>query len=149
MSDRPSAERTPEQCVWDAVQTWLEYADEDLDCAHSALQQARPSLRGAAFHSQQAAEKFVKCFLVRHQVEFDRTHDIGKLLEDVRLVSDDLAGSLQLASQLTQFAVAGRYPGGTRPASTEAAEPPIGTAERVWTLVRQARADYLQSGRPE
>jgi len=33
-----------------------------------------------AFHAQQAVEKFIKAYLVKNQIEFRKTHDIGKLI---------------------------------------------------------------------
>lgn len=149
MSDRSSTERTREQCVWDTAQEWLEAADDDLACATAVLEMSPPSLRAAAFHSQQAAEKLVKCFLVRHQVEFSRTHDIGDLLESVRSVNPDLAESLWPARHLTQWAVAGRYPGGPEPADEQAVAELIATAHSVRECVREALRAYLDQGRPE
>ena len=149
MSDRPSAERTREQCVWDTTQEWLASANDDLACATAVLELSPPSLQAAAFHSRQAAEKLVKRFPVRHQVEFDRTHDIADLVEDMRSVSTDLAENLQPAIYLTQWAVARRYPGGPEPADEQAVAELIATAQSVTEIVREALREYLDQGRPE
>lgn len=49
----------------------------------------------AAFHCQQAAEKYLKAFLTWHGVEFPKTHDIGVLLDLVETVAPELATSLR------------------------------------------------------
>jgi HEPN domain-containing protein len=44
-----------------------------------------------AFHCQQAVEKYLKALLVRRQVEFQKTHDIAKLLDRVATVNANIA----------------------------------------------------------
>jgi HEPN domain-containing protein len=92
------------------VEQWLDKAAADLDAAEQL------SIRGGrfreivAFHCQQAAEKYLKALLVRRQVEFPKTHDIGKLLDLVATVDAGIAGSLRDADALTPFGVEARYP---------------------------------------
>jgi hypothetical protein len=40
-----------------------------------------PSYRLVSFHAQQAAEKSPKALLIRHQVDFGKTHNLGELLQ--------------------------------------------------------------------
>ena len=63
-----------------------------------------------AFHCQQAVEKYLKALLVRHQIEFPKTHDIAKLLDRVATVNANMAESLRDADVLTPFGVDVRYP---------------------------------------
>jgi len=65
----------------------------------------------SGFHSQQAAEKYLKALLVRHQVNFAKTHDIEKLLKILQLVEPGVAETLIDAKWLTPFGVEIRYPG--------------------------------------
>jgi HEPN domain-containing protein len=60
-------------------------------------------------------EKYLKAFLVRHQIDFPKTHDIGKLLAgvaaiDLPQVLSSLATALREADTLTPFGVEVRYP---------------------------------------
>jgi hypothetical protein len=48
--------------------------------------------------------------LVRHQVEFPKTHDIAKLLNRVATVNPKIAEALGDADLLTPFGVEMRYP---------------------------------------
>ena len=68
-----------------------------------------PSLRGAAYHCQQAAEKLVKAVLVGAGIAFPKTHDIAAL---VGLLPEDhrLKKALEALGKLTPYGVAYRYP---------------------------------------
>ena len=64
-----------------------------------------------AFHCQQAVEKYLKALLVRHGIEFARTHDIRKLLALIAGIHPEIAILLRDADLLTPFGVELRYPG--------------------------------------
>ena len=95
------------------LRQWIDKADADLEVARRLAAEAAGNLRIreiVGFHCQQAAEKYLKAFLTRCQIEFPKTHDIKLLLE---LAGDPLAGSLSDAKWLTPFGVEIRYPGDT------------------------------------
>jgi HEPN domain-containing protein len=69
-------QRTREQVIWDFVQDWLRKAEGDLRAMERLLEMEQEDYFTAAFHAQQAAEKFLKAFLVRYQIAFPKTHDI-------------------------------------------------------------------------
>lgn len=60
----------------DEALEWVEYAEEDLILAKSALRRSKPLTIGSCFHSQQCAEKYFKAMLISHDVEFPKTHDL-------------------------------------------------------------------------
>jgi HEPN domain-containing protein len=95
------------------LRQWIDKADADLEVARRLAAEAAGNLRIreiVGFHCQQAAEKYLKAFLTRCQIEFPKTHDIKLLLE---LAGDPLADSLSDAKWLTPFGVEIRYPGDT------------------------------------
>ena len=55
-------------------------------------------------------EKYLKALLVRHQVDFSKTHDLGKLLGSVAAIDPVIAAELQEADLLTPYGVEVRYP---------------------------------------
>src|SRR5919109_600896 len=93
--------RTPEQVKWDFVQQWLDRARKDLAASEVLLKGGLEDYENVGFHAQQAAEKFIKAFLVRHQVEFPKTHNIVVLTQLVASVDAKLAKSLTEADALT------------------------------------------------
>ncbi|PKO22286.1 MAG: hypothetical protein CVU38_10255 [Chloroflexi bacterium HGW-Chloroflexi-1] len=61
------------------VQSWLTKAQRDLASARVLAAHDKPLLDTAVYHCQQAAEKAVKGFLVFHDCEFEKIHDIETL----------------------------------------------------------------------
>ncbi|MGD0090275.1 MAG: HEPN domain-containing protein [Planctomycetota bacterium] len=64
----------------EVAQQWLVKAAHDLGTARKAAADPDPYLDAAVFHCQQAAERAVKGFLLFHDVEFKKTHDMGELV---------------------------------------------------------------------
>ncbi len=61
----------PDQDHINRVLLWMSYADEDLDLANYAMKM--PGIRSyrlIAFHAQQCAEKYLKAYLVYHDIDF-------------------------------------------------------------------------------
>lgn len=82
----------------------------NLAVAEQLLSDAVPYFGSIGFHAQQAAEKFLKAFLVWHQIEFPKTHDLSQLLQFVALREKSLSASLQGILILTDYGVDTRYP---------------------------------------
>jgi hypothetical protein len=62
------------------VQAWLTKARRDLTSAHVLAAQVEPLLDTAVYHCQQAGEKAVKAFLTFNDCEFERIHDVERLV---------------------------------------------------------------------
>lgn len=103
--------RSHEQVVWDFVQQWLKKAESDLKTAKILLDTEVDDYFPRAFHSQQAAEKFLKAYLVCHQVEFRKTHDLDELLNLADSTDTSLRHEIGSCGWLTPYGVEFRYPG--------------------------------------
>ena len=99
--------------------------------------QSPPLLYPSCFHSQQAAEKYLKACLAWWQVDFPKTHSIRELLNHVRTINAELAAKLLPAAALTPYGVDVRYPGDT-PQPTQA------EAEEALTLASSVEAAVLE-----
>ncbi len=126
---------------------WLAKADEDSAAARIILGGALSSWDTSSFHSQQATEKALKALLVRHQINFRKSHDIAELLQLAEPCAAGISAALAAAQILTTYAVDTRYPGSEPVSKTEAARH-ADLADRVLTYVRQHLATYLAAGRP-
>jgi len=93
------------------VEKWLEKAEEDFGLAEHLLAEKTPYLEAVGFHCQQAAEKYLKAFLVFHQIPFPKTHDLDELLELIANPAQILADSLREIIVLSKYSVEIRYPG--------------------------------------
>ena len=67
----------PRDVVLKRVRKWIQFADEDLRLAEHALKLSSGCpYRLIAYHAQQCAEKYIKSFLVFHEIEFPYTHNL-------------------------------------------------------------------------
>ncbi len=113
------------------VKQWLAKAEEDFAVAEYLLAAKTGFWGTIGFHAQQAAEKFFKAFLVEHQIEFPKTHDLVQLLELRALVNKPLAISLESTVELNSYGVETRYPGDVPYLSIEDAENALNLALQV------------------
>lgn len=94
----------------DLVRGWLEKARRDLVTAQNGLSASEFFTDVVCFHAQQAAEKYLKAYLVWHEIEFPRTHALEDL---VLLAAERESAFLGLKDRvlvLTPYAVETRYP---------------------------------------
>jgi HEPN domain-containing protein len=90
---------------------WVEYAEEDLIMAKSALRRSKPLPTSSCFHSQQCAEKYLKAILLSQDIEFPKTHDLlilNTLCADGGIFTGFTKEDL---GRLSGYAVHTRYPG--------------------------------------
>lgn len=139
--------RSRDQVIWDFVQEWLGKAEGDLRAAEHLLTLPQQDYFTAAFHAQQAAEKFLKAFLVRHQIALPKTHRIQDLLELAAKAERRLKTELGSAAMLTPFGIEFRYPG-EEIADARAARDALRQANRVRDAILQQLQGYLDPGRP-
>ncbi len=114
---------------------WLHKANQDIAAAGALLSQEPPLLYPSCFHSQQAAEKYLKAYLTRRQVEFPKTHSIREILNLVKTVDEELAMELLSATALTPYGVEVRYPGDIPEPSHEETEDAISLPKKVRNAV--------------
>lgn len=92
------------------VKRWLNKARQDMELVEYLVSQGAGHFNAVAFHSQQAAEKYLKALLVYHQVEFPKTHNLGKLLDFLRGPDAPLAESLRGITVMNPYGVDVCYP---------------------------------------
>lgn len=93
----------------DIPQRWVWKADRDFLLATQVSQSFSDM---AAFHYQQAAEKYLKAFLAFHRVSLKKTHNIGTLAlmaSQIDPAFSQLAGVADVDA-ITEFATVFRYP---------------------------------------
>ncbi|MCF8346928.1 MAG: HEPN domain-containing protein [Bacteroidales bacterium] len=91
------------------IRNWIFRAREDLSVIES-LEKAGLEFYTSTicFHSQQAVEKYLKAFLIFHDIDFPKTHDVDYLLLQCKKIDKEKFG-IDLKS-LTEFGVSVRYP---------------------------------------
>lgn len=91
---------------------WALKAEEDFQAALVlARSRKKPLLNSVCFHSQQAAEKYLKSYLTLKSIRFTKTHDLI-LLKNLCVKHDgDFEFLSDLVVALNPYAVEFRYPG--------------------------------------
>ena len=135
--------RPREDVKRELVQQWAAKADADMKAAHVLMRQESGLLGIVGFHCQQAAEKYIKAFLVAHGVKFPKTHDLQLLSELAGKTEAALADALQESFILSDYGVEVRYPADIPDLSVEEAQEAVRLAESVRELISAALADVL------
>ena len=99
----------------------------------------------AIFHCQQAAEKAVKGFLVLHDKEFPKTHDIRMLVQLAKSVNFEFGRYEDAADLLTPYATEFRYPGDVMEPTNEEMEEGVKHAEKMVNFVISLLPDEIRN----
>lgn len=91
------------------LRQWLVKGDNDLKTAEYGLKADEPITDTICFHCQQAAEKYLKMYLVSKNEEPFKPHNISLLVAKCSDYDSDFA-QLQRFDFLTSYAVSLRYP---------------------------------------
>lgn len=135
--------RSREEVIRDFVQQWRNKAEADLLAAEILVAGEMYDYFTCAFHCQQATEKFLKAYLVRHQIEFRKTHDLGQLLELASQAEPVLQEELASCKWLTPFGVEFRYPGEYPGVDQTTAQNALAEAKRVGQVIMEHLEPYL------
>lgn len=87
---------------------WFEKARKDLRRVEVLL--ADDDVEGAGFHLQQAAEKYLKGYLLGKGWPFKRIHDLEVLLNEAITHDDRFQNYLDVCIMVREFYVEERYP---------------------------------------
>src|SRR5574340_828206 len=119
------------------VLQWINIAERDLIVAEQGLKNDPVITEIVCFHCQQAAEKYLKAFLVKHQIEFLKTHSIMTLINLCSKVDSSFKDKLSHADVLTDYAVEIRYP-------DEWYEPTMEEAKEAYELALEVKKFVLE-----
>lgn len=93
------------------VKEWFSKGDKDIKDAEFLFKHNR-ALETISFHIQQAAEKYLKGFLISKGKELEMIHDLVKLLQDAIRIDSDFEQFKDIVKKVTNFYFESRYPVG-------------------------------------
>lgn len=94
----------------ESVTHWCLKAENDLKNACHEVEHEDPALDTVCFHAQQAAEKYLKVFLLFHDCEIPKTHVLMRLIRNCIDIDNSFRELLeQEIDMLTDYAVDLRY----------------------------------------
>jgi HEPN domain-containing protein len=115
-----------------AARRWFLKAANDLYTAETMLRDAFPTPDTICFHAQQCMERLLKGILTVQGQDIEFTHDLPHLVTMCAQVDERFMGWMDVARELTDYAVEVRYPDVWR-------EIPLDEAMRAAQLARQFR----------
>jgi len=89
---------------------WFKKAENDLLVIKNNIAAQEVPIDACCFHAQQAAEKYLKAYLVSKQINFPKTHDLQALLELCISINFSFSQITESAIKLSDYAIAPRYP---------------------------------------
>ena len=118
------------------IKSWLKKAEKDLLTAKHELSFADSVTESVCFHCQQAAEKYLKAYLVFLDVPFTKTHEIGELITKCEKRDREISALKEEADKLTDYAIEIRYP-------EEWIEPALEEAKEAFEMAKEIREFVL------
>lgn len=89
---------------------WFKKAEDDLFVIKHILTLKDAPANICCFHSQQAAEKYLKAYLIGKNIVFPKTHDLELLVKLAIRVNPVFNDILANAISLINYAIVPRYP---------------------------------------
>ena len=119
----------------DLINGWLDKANKDLLSAEHELSMPDAVIETICFHCQQAAEKYLKAYLVFLDIPFEKTHEIGELITKCEEKDKEISALKEEADELTDYAVEVRYPDELVVPTLEEAKEALEIAKKVKEFV--------------
>jgi HEPN domain-containing protein len=114
---------------------WVDKAEKDLFTARREQRVRKASNDDAVcFHSQQAAEKYLKAMLQEMNLPIPRVHSLAELLALVAKKDPDLLILQPYTNIMEGYAIQFRYPGFT--ADKDEAKAALKAADRVCSIIK-------------
>ena len=89
---------------------WFRKAESDLLVIKNNMASDEIPIDACCFHAQQAAEKYLKAYLVSKQINFPKTHDLQSFNTFCLAINASFNQITEPAIKLSDYAIAPRYP---------------------------------------
>ncbi len=89
---------------------WYRFAAMDLSSAKYLLNMKPSPVEIICYHCQQSAEKFLKGFLVLHDINPPKIHDLDELCKLCIEIEIEFQDIIDQCSDLTAYGIQPRYP---------------------------------------
>jgi len=91
------------------IDEWIKKADEDYEFAVSVIEESSFYAQ-ICFHFHQAAEKYLKSYIIAYDLEFKKIHDLSMLLKLCLTKKPNLKILMDDCKFLNRFYIDTRYP---------------------------------------
>jgi HEPN domain-containing protein len=128
------------------LRQWIEIADHDFAVAQHLAENMHPApYEIICFHCQQTIEKYLKWFLVLHDIEPPKIHDLEELEKLCETIAPQFSTVYEKCSYLTEYGVQSRYPSEMR-LEKEDMDRALIYAELIREFIRAKVPDQFKNG---
>ncbi|MDO8618383.1 MAG: HEPN domain-containing protein [Candidatus Daviesbacteria bacterium] len=118
------------------VEGWINKANEDLLYAKASVDEKLEFYAQICFHLHQAAEKFLKSYIVAKELNFQKIHDLTRLLQICAKDDTDFNSLNDLVIELNPYYIEARYPEFIISVDKSQTEKALKTAEQIAGFVK-------------
>ncbi len=119
------------------VASWIEKADEDLKFANVSLKEGLEFYPQICFLLQQAVEKYLKSYIIANELDFQKIHDLGRLVKICGEKDNEFNRYFDKLADLNTYYIETRYPDFEVMVSKLQAENALGVAEEIANFVKE------------
>lgn len=119
------------------ISGWMEKANEDLEYARISLKEGLEFYPQICFHLHQAVEKYLKAYIIAHELGFQRIHDLGQLIQICSHKDEAFNQYHDKILELNPFYIETRYPDFMAEVNKSQTENALKIAEQIADFVKQ------------
>lgn len=120
------------------IRNWIQKAENDFKIGKDEMATHEPASDMVCFHMQQCSEKYLKAFLIFHDKEHSRSHNLEALLNLCSRIDQDFQELAEMGvNKLTRYATSLRYGEEFYSPSLAEVNQAIELAEKVRGFVRK------------
>ena len=123
------------------INGWIEKADEDLKYAKVSLEENLEFYPQICFLLHQAVEKYLKAYIIASELDFQKTHDLGRLVKICGQKDNEFNQYFDKITDLNTYYIETRYPDFEVLVNKSQAEKALSLAEQISTFVKQKIAE--------
>ena len=122
---------------FEIIKEWVQKADDDFEFARINFEQRTSFFAQISFHFQQSAEKYLKAYIIAHELQFRKIHELPALLRICTSKDPSFDQLKEDCEYLTTFYVETRYPvHWPTHFSKEETEKAFQSAKRIQSFIR-------------
>lgn len=114
---------------------WFKKAENDLLVITNNLASQQVPVDACCFHAQQAAEKYLKAYLISKKIVFPKIHDLQALNNLCCTVNASFKEIEEATTNLSDYAIAPRYPDALDDLTIEDARKALNDAHTIKAFV--------------
>lgn len=118
------------------VAGWIKKADENLQYARASFKEELGFYPQICFHLHQAVEKYLKAYIVAKDLNFQKIHDLTKLLKICAEVDTGFNGLSDSVVNLNPYYIETRYPEFIGTIGKVEAEKALRVAEEIAVFIK-------------